>query len=180
MKQVVRTFGGAVATIVMCIANIGGISNGQVVSENIPHQPNFLGKNICLGIEAPADKYQWRSPQIRSVTKLDTDQSEHDIIFDEKNRILVTENLVAKANCDGLPTDIARWGKSEKMEFCLKPWSGNRFIKVSISEQHSDPGNEFYIKRSIYAVGACKIGDGGSFYQYGEILKVETIHVHAE
>jgi hypothetical protein len=167
---------GAAAAVFALIAS--GASIGRVVSESIPHQPNFLGKYICLGIEAPADKRDWQAPEIRSSIKIGSDGSQHEIVFGRRDRISINEWSVPKESCAGLPIGVAKWGNTPYTEFCLKSWRGDHMIKVSFHEEHSSSANEHYLKGSIYAVGACVIGTGDRFFQYGEMLKVESIPVY--
>ncbi len=149
--------------------------------DGVPHQPNFLGKNICLGIEANRNI---RRPVIISSTTLSSQRATHRLIFDNSNEIDITEDIVSEKQCEGLPIDKVRWSDSGRALFCMKSWENGKFVKVSFKTNFSlENHDNKLILMSIYSIGPCQIGDVSSGERaglfYGEALKVGSMPVHS-
>ena len=149
--------------------------HSRFVSESIPHLPNFLGNNICLGIDVPSDQKKWDQTRIFTSSDLLRNTATHRIVLDRGDEISVEESLVGEKDCVGLPLNVAQWTSPTSANFCLKSWKENRFIKVKFSANYQKDNREA-ISQVLYAIGPCDLGTG-DHYQYGDVLKVDSIHV---
>jgi hypothetical protein len=148
--------------------------------EAIPHQPNFLGVNICIGVEA-ADGATKNFPVISTSRKLGSQQAKHRLQFAGGDEVDISEDLVDEAGCNGLSVDDPRWKKNGTGLFCVKSWTKGKFVKVSMEAKPASHSNLALLENKIYAVGPCQIGSidpvARQTYGYGEALQVGPIPV---
>jgi hypothetical protein len=150
-------------------------SKDVAAKEDIPHQPNVLGQNICFGVEVPANLPEWGHPEIITQRKLGEQSASHLIKLDKENEILIKEELVEQTACNGIPRE-ARLSKKMTAKFCLKSWDPGKYVKISMSSSF-DKSKLDGVSQVVYAIGSCKIGSG-NYLQYGDIIKVESMHVY--
>jgi hypothetical protein len=136
------------------------------------HLPNIVGLNMCFGLEPPANRPLWSAPALTSTRKLNSEAVMHNVVYDSENRITITEDHVNVAACNNLAKNSAVWNKEGKAEFCLSSWDKGTYIKVTFGIIASSKADKNDLMRSLYAVGACKLGDHPGFPSYGDTLKM--------
>lgn len=146
--------------------------------ESIPHQPNYLGKFICLGIGSlrqAADE----NPVAIKRELIGSNKSVHDFIFEGAGAIRVVEELVPKQSCAALPLDESRWGDNFRAKFCLSDWRQDSFIRIEMVTTARDNATKRRLATALYSVGPCQIGSSARQdrmgYFYGEPLKVGSL-----
>lgn len=153
---------------------------GALHAEDIPHLPNFLGKNICLGIEAPATRPGWAHPEIHVKTKLGSDSAYYEIIFSKRSAISVWENVVSRKACAHLPVNKVAWHADGHADFCMAMWDvADKYVRVRFKTKSSGKKDHRDLMSSLYSVGSCKLGSDG-YYQYGDVLKVGSSHIYSQ
>jgi hypothetical protein len=164
------------ATITLLLG-FTSVSAAAAIQETIPHLPNFIGKNICLGIEAPYNRPDWKSPLITASQHLNGDSIEYRIEFDHSSSIYVTTDLVDEKSCTNLPVDDPRWDRTRHAKFCLRSLDNQDYVRVGFREEYASETDAADLIRSIYSVSACIFEPPGANFQYGYSLRMNSIPV---
>jgi hypothetical protein len=171
----------AMHTALILLALISIVTAGCAfaqIRETIPHLPNFIGRNICIGIEGTPVRPDWSTPVIKTVQKLGSEAADYDIAFDGSNHIQIGEEYVEQDRCAGLPLNSAMWDKYGKASFCLSSWEKNKYIHVTFAALFKDKSAQRNLQDSIYSIAACQFGGHVGLPEYGEVLKMDSeVHV---
>jgi len=143
-------------------------------AKQLPHAPNFVGRNMCLGIERPAPRGSQSAPILRTTWTQGTEKAEHEIVISSTDSIVVTEDLVDAEACRGLPLNTARWARNGTAEFCLSAWDKGKYVKVRLRASYVLSADKRSTLATLYAVGACKLGESPNAPSYGDVLKKDN------
>ena len=150
----------------VCILSLLFVNSARAAFvEGAPHAPNFVGRNICLGIQAEPKA----SPIVEVTHKLGSNETVYKILSASGSRLSVEESIVDKAVCNGLPINTAQWNGRGEANFCLSAWDAGKYIRVKFLAPHASVVD----LSSLYAIAACKLGDHPDEPQYGDILKID-------
>lgn len=156
-------------------------TGGMLHDGGIPHQPNFLGKNICIGIDTSAVRSEFHSPTIVTSMLFGTQHATHRLVFDSENVIEIAEDLVPRNACEGLPIDNAVWSDKKVAHFCLTSWDKDLYVKVDLGAKLLSKRSGSDVLSTLYGIGPCKVGDIAPDervgYFYGEIVKVGSMPI---
>jgi hypothetical protein len=155
------------------------LAQGSFHAENVPHQPNLLGKNICIGLDTGMLRPDWKTPNVISSSVFGSQASTHRIIFDGSDELDISELLANKDMCNGYSVNEPRWNANHRAKFCLKSWDQEKFVLISMEIKSASNSDSNNIASSLYSIGSCKIGDAAADkrvgYFYGESLKVDSL-----
>ncbi len=138
------------------------------------HLPNFVGRNVCFGVQGAPTRPDWSAPFIETRRKLDTEEATHDIVFDDYDRIHIEEMLVDQTRCQGEPLGSAVWNQAGTAEFCLASWDKGKFVRITLQATYRSASYQKSVQAGIYAVGVCKLGDHPDTPEYGDVLKMDN------